>query len=160
MYTLYHDPLLKRRVMADRFLQLFIIIGIAFLVGHLFHTPIATYLFYGFCFIWALVAFFTHKSTKERSLRRTIKKAKKIGTVYSAGEIVCEFSEDSFVITMPDCESVSKYAAIEKIASGTDAFYLYVRVHSAHILPFRVFADDDERKAFLDFIQSKVNAPE
>ena len=83
---------------------------------------------------------------------------KKTGNIHYEKEITSEYLEDSFSEKTIDSESVVKYSMLKKIASGTNAFYLYVNVQSALIVPFKVFADENEKNMFFEFIQSKITA--
>jgi hypothetical protein len=115
-----------------------------------------SYLSYVFPFIIILAFLLFYKQITNRALKRNIKKLRKTGRLHYESEITYEFLEDSFIETTHESESVNKYSMIEIVSTGSSAFDLYVSVQVAHIVPFRVFANDSDREAFLGFIQSKV----
>ena len=94
----------------------------------------------------------------KRSLKKAAKKAGKMGRLHYDKEITNEFLDDCFRETTADSEATVKYSMIERVAADKNAIYLYTNMQAAHIVPNRVFADEQERGEFLRFIQSRVNA--
>lgn len=156
-YHIYNTRLIKRRMMVTRILLPIFIIEIAFLMGRALHSPEISNIVYGIFIIMAITVFFFYNQITNLSLKWNIKKARETGRLYNDNEITYEFSEDSFIEVTRDSESVIKYSMIDKISSGTSAFYLYINAQSAYIVPYRVFANDQERKGFLDFIENKLS---
>jgi hypothetical protein len=155
-YHLYNSPYSKRRMMFLRIFPPVVFIAIAIYMGPSMGFKVVSYMIYTIFFTMALVHFLFYKKSMNRTLKRNIKKLRKTGRLHYESEITYEFLEDTFIETTHESESVTKYSMIERVSTGPSAFYLYTSVQVAHIVPFRVFANDSEREAFFSFIQSKV----
>ena len=157
-YHLFNTPLSKRRMMFGKIFVTAFILFMALIVGLTGKNDAVTYSFFGFCLVVILLYNIFFRQFMYFSIKRNIKKMKKTGKIHYDKEITSEFLEDSFAEKTADSESLVKYTMLAKIATGTNAFYLYVNVQSALIVPFRVFADENEKSMFFEFIQSKITA--
>ena len=103
----------------------------AYFIGRNIDDPEAVFTYYSIVFVVALSIFSFYKKITDFSLKRNIKKLKKTGRLHYDSEVTYEFLDDSFIETTRDSESVIKYSIIEKVSSGTNAFYLFTSVQSA-----------------------------
>lgn len=93
-------------------------------------------------------------------LRRQIGSVRKSGKIPYDKDTTLQFTADSIIETGTDVEKTIKYAVVEKIIIGQNAFYLYENAIGALIIPFRIFASAQDKDAFLQFITEKTNAPQ
>ena len=154
-YNLSRNPTITRRMRVRRIALTLIILGITILAVQSMSTPGSPYI-YGAFFFMALAIFLFYKKLMYIPIKRRIRKKMATGRALTGTDITYEFLEDSYKETTRDSESTAKYSLIKKVASGKNAYYLYITDQAAQILPFRVFADDSEREEFYRFIQSKV----
>lgn len=69
-----------------------------------------------------------------------------------------EFYDDYFTERTENTKTEVQYGAVFKVRiNERKAIYIYQNAVLAYIIPFDVFASDDERKKFVDFISEKTN---
>lgn len=90
------------------------------------------------------------------SMRKNIRKMKKVGKLPYNKDLILKFTDDIILEITPNSEYKTKYSVIEKIAVAEDAIYIYFSSVQAFIIPISVFSDENEKKKFLDFIMSKT----
>ena len=163
-YNRYHvrnSAFAKRRRLTMRILLavIFVIAAVLFFITDWFNGEFPAlsiaYLVVGLGF-----CIFFNQLT-DLAIRRSIKKMQKTGKLHYDKEITYEFYDDFFREIAPDMASEIKYSIITDVAEGTqkvgnNTIYLYINVQQAHIVPLRVFRDEQERVEFLQFIKGKV----
>lgn len=91
-------------------------------------------------------------------LQINIKLLKMDGKMPYAKEVSVCFEDDQCIEITEIAESKIRYSAIEKIGIGRNAVYLYFGAVQALIIPFFAFADEEQKRTFLEFIRSKIKA--
>ncbi len=117
---------------------------------------------YSISFIWfgtaSLLWVLTYHRRIRRNISKNIKRMEKVGKMPCEGHHTAIFDETSFTSKDKYEEVHSDYAAIDKIGIGKSAFYLFNSAASAYIIPYCAFANEEEKSAFFQFIQSKAPA--
>ncbi len=157
-YNLYHNytlPKFRKRLVMQRFLIPVLYMVLAFFLGMQADDPVIMYAVFGIAsVIWILI----YRKLIEWNIRKSIKMMKQSGKTPYDKAITLVFGEDKITETTKDTENSVGYAALEKMVQGENALYLYVNAIGAQILPYRAFASDEEKEAFLQFIKGKTNA--
>lgn len=91
------------------------------------------------------------------SIKRHVKKLKSDGRLPYGGNGELIFNDESIHDISAKTESKISYTLIEKIGVTQEAIYIYFSSIQAFILPTSVFAGDDEKQKFLDYLYSKIN---
>lgn len=65
-------------------------------------------------------------------------------------------SENGIVDRSENSEAKTEFSAIENIVEDKEHIFVYVNANSAHIIPTRIFKDEDQKKEFLTFLRQKV----
>ena len=89
-------------------------------------------------------------------LPSAIKKMKKDGKLPYGKENELLFGEDFCVEIADDIETKVKYRAIEKVASGDHAVYVFISAMQAFIIPLSVFETGEQRTEFVAFVNRKI----
>lgn len=152
----YSMPEYRKKLMMHRFLFPILYMVCVILVGLYFINYIGYYL--PFISI-SVVQIVFHRKLVERDIRKSIKMMKASGKAPFADDYKAVFEEDKVTTSTKDTEISNSYSAFEKIVIGRNALYLYRNAISATILPYRIFASEEEKESFLQFIQQKTNAP-
>jgi hypothetical protein len=141
--------------MMQRFLTPVVYMVLAFLLGMQTGRPIIYCTIFGIAsVVWILI----YRKLIERNIRKTMKVMEQSGKMPYGKASTLVYGEDKFTGTTEDMERSLNYSVIEKIVLGKNALYLYESAITAHILPYRAFASDEEKEAFLQFIKGKTNA--
>jgi hypothetical protein len=152
---IYTTPKYRKMHMKQRFLfpVLFVICAIA--IGYKLSDPTIAYIAIGIISIcW--IAFY--REFVVRDLHRSINMIKESEKPPYADDSKVVFEEDKMITSTKGAETITDYSAIEKIVSGQNALYLYKDANSAFILPYRIFASEEEKDSFMQFIKQKTNA--
>lgn len=107
----------------------------------------------------ALLAGLLYKRGFKRGLRENIagmRKADALPVIYGQ---TMHFDNDSIHRKYEGSESRYAYFLIKRCMPGETAFYLYLDGASAFSIPYRAFADEEEKAAFLQFISAKTGLP-
>lgn len=89
-------------------------------------------------------------------LKLNLKLLRKHGKLPYGREVTLRFEEDFFIETTEKTEMKTKYSAIERIALGERAIYIYISALQAVILPFAAFEAAEQRDAFLAYLHDKA----
>lgn len=152
----YTVPKYRKRLMMERFLYPVLFMGIAFLFGLLSEYRFILYIDFG---ILSVAWIFLFRKLVQYKIRKNMKVMAQTGKMPYGEEITRTFDEEKMSSMTADTESSRGYSSIEKIVLGENAMYLYIYAASAVILPYRAFAGNEEKEAFLRFIQEKTHAP-
>lgn len=157
-YNLYHHftiPAFRSRLMMQRFLIPALLMAILLCIGTAYDYPIINYVIYA-AFPVGWIVFF--KKLMARNMRKGIKTIEASGKLPYAKESTAVFDDEKIKFVTSDTEMSISYSAIEKIVIGKNALYLYKNAITAHIMPYRTFASEEEKESFLQFIKQKTNA--
>ncbi len=153
-YTL---PAFRKKIMMQKYLNPLLFIVWAILLGFIFgHFP-NVYIFSGAISIgWILI----FRKRVVRNIHKSLKITSESGkSPFNSSDVVTVFDEEKIRTDTVDSEASFNYSAIEKIVTGPNALYLYINATTAFILPYRIFASEEEKDSFLQFIKEKTNAP-
>lgn len=158
-YILYHCytvPRQRRQHIRQRYLcpVLFVLCGILF--GSSSDYPAIGYTIFGIiAMVWLV---FYRQIILARQIRKDVNTMKTLGEVPFGAEIIVTFGEEKIISMADDGELAMQYTDICKIVAGRNAFYFYNLPIQTKTLPYRVFAGNEEKDAFLRFLQQKTNA--
>ena len=65
-------------------------------------------------------------------------------------------SENEIVDNSEHSEAKTQFNAVENIVEDKEHIFIYVNADSAHIIPTRIFENNDKKKEFLAFLNQKV----
>jgi len=65
-------------------------------------------------------------------------------------------SENGIVDRSEHSEAKTQFSAIENIVEDKEHIFIYVNANSAHIIPIRIFENEDQKKELLTFLRQKV----
>jgi len=163
-YNRYHirnAPHVKRRQQIMRFVFSAVLIAIGAFITFINRSIDAMTFIAVFYIIIGLLYLIFYYKLVDFTIKRSIKRLQKSGRLHYDKEITYEFGDDFFREITPDSTSEVKYSMITRIAEGKPAegkraIYVYINLQQAHIIPLRVFADEQERDSFLQFLNSKI----
>lgn len=151
----YSIPAHRKRVMMQRYLIPALYMFLAFVLGSSSEYPMIYYITFGIASIlWVL---FSRKIIIS-TIRKNMKAMEKSGKPPFGQDSTVIFGEERVTTTTRDSETSATYSGIEKIILGKSALYLYINAASAFIVPHRLFASEEEKEGFLQFIRQKTNA--
>ena len=150
----YHTPKRKRSMLRQRIMYPLLYIGLG---GYYAVNASRLTLFSVIMVTIALLWFLFFDRLIDWKIKRRLKRIEKEGKLYSPGFRTYHFEENSFQITAKNATSESDYADFEQVETGEKAVYIYVGAKIAHVLPNRVFANDEEKQRFVAFIREKID---
>ena len=153
VFNFFNSPVYKRRRNFIRYgySLMFIMFACLFIILDGISVLWMIYLLGGI----AWLVFF--KQIYRRTIKANVKRMKKFGKLPCDSVVTMSFFDDYFVEVDSDYELKIKYSAIERVALGESAIYLYRNVLSAYVITHRVFADEISRNEFIEFIKSKTS---
>lgn len=157
-YSLCHQysiPKYRKKLMTQKFLYPALYAAIAIILGSRLENPLFTYVAFGIVAVGWIVFY---KSLIERNIHKSIKIMKESGKMPYADFFNAVFEDEKMITSTNDTEVTTNYSGIEKIMIGENALYLYKNAISAFILPYRIFASEEEKDTFIQFIKQKTNA--
>lgn len=90
------------------------------------------------------------------SIKNSIKRMHKAGTLGYSPSSSFEFSDESFTETTPTSKTEQKYSAIQRVCiDGDKAMYIYMSNAMAYVLPMSCFSSAEERASFTKFLEGK-----
>lgn len=90
------------------------------------------------------------------SIKNSIKRMHKAGTLGYSPSSSFEFSDESFTETTHTSKTEQKYSAIQRACiDGDKAMYIYMSNAMAYVLPMSCFASVEERANFTKFLEGK-----
>lgn len=90
------------------------------------------------------------------SIKNSIKRMQKAGTLRYSPSYSLEFSDESFTETTPERRTEQKYSTVERVCvDGEKAMYIYMSSNMAYVLPISCFASAEERANFMKFLEGK-----
>ena len=158
-YRLCHNytaPAYRKKIMMNKYLSPALFMVWAIILGFIFGHSLSVYIFSCAISIVWIVSF---RKRVERNIRKSLKLASESGKSPFIADVKMSFDDEKFAMTSKDVEASINYSAIEKIVTGPNALYLYVSASTGYLLPYRMFASEEEKVAFLQFIKQKTNAP-
>lgn len=105
-------------------------------------------------FVYALFIPFSVRNSVQKHVLTVLKK----GSGTACGEKTLTLEEDQVRLTGEGEDSAYDYTAIDHIVTDKAHYFLFLGPMEALIVPFRAFADADEREAFVTALQSKMDA--
>jgi hypothetical protein len=78
---------------------------------------------------------------------------KKSGKLPFSKDVTISFYGDYFVQVTETAEIKTKYAAIERVAEGKTAVYVYIGAIQAFIIPLEAFESESQKAGFLAFVR-------
>ncbi len=151
-FHMYHAPMNRKRVQYGRFLWPVTYMALAALFFRLTHNVTSYYIYGAISVCWLLF----YKQMNNFLLKRRLLKIKKSGKLPYEPQVTMDFSQDQITEKTSTSEAKSDYSQIEHVFTGDSAVYVYKSAFSAYIIPNRVFRDADEKKSFIDFMESKI----
>ena len=158
-YSLCHSysmPKFRKRHMTQRFLYPLLFVVCAFFLWVAYANPLTAYIPFGIVTVCWIVFY---RKLNEWGIRRSIKTIKESGKAPYDDDFKAVFEEEKLLTSTKDTEVTTAYSALEKIVIGKNALYLYKNAIAAYIMPYRVFASEEEKESFLQFLRQKTNAP-
>lgn len=117
-------------------------------------NPVIIYAAFGTGILLYLIRF---KKFIRKTIKKNIDKMKKTGKLPFDVSSTLVFGPDVITSASPKSESMVYYSALERIDQDEHAFYVYYSTMQAFIVPFKVFASQEEQAQFKAFIQSKID---
>ncbi len=105
-------------------------------------------------FIYALFIPFSVRNSVQKHVLTVLKK----GSGTACGDKTLTLEEEQVRLTGEGEDSAYDYAAIDRIVTDKAHYFLFLGPMEALILPFRAFADADEREAFAATLQRRIDA--
>ena len=158
-YHMENAPQMKKQITGLRLIApAMLIIMIILSVLNRDETEDITAFIIGSSFVFVFISivwFFAAKLLLMFSLKAQIKLMKKDGKLPYGKNVSIEFDETFFIESTEINETKTKYASIEKIAVSNNMIYVYFSAIQAFILPLSVFESNEQKDAFLLFINDK-----
>ena len=145
----------RKKIILHKYLYPVLLVAWVIFLGFVFSHFHIVYAICGAYSIWRIVSF---RKRVERNIRKSLKLESESGKSPFTAQMKMAFGEEKMEITSEVAESLANYSAIERIVTGPNALYLYTSASTAFILPYRIFASEEEKESFLQFIQQKTNA--
>lgn len=155
IYHAFNSPLGKKRMAIYRFVYPLAILVVGLACGMLTDEPIVAWYFRIAFGLFALCWFIFFRRIMVAFIKRNIAKIKKSGKLPYQSNTTLSFEDDSFLETTESGELKVKYAVIEHIVTNEDTIYIYMNAVQAVLLPYSVFADENDRCVFIDFLNDK-----
>lgn len=153
-HHMLHGEQNRKQLMLTRFLFPFIYMVFGAVFGYTLSNPAIAFIVFGIISALWIIFF---NSIMVQLLKRNIKRLKKSGKLIYDKEIHMLFGDETFSEQTQDSKSDYFYTIIERIEIGDTAVYMYTGAAAAHIVPYRVFPDEDTKNGFIEFIMSRLN---
>jgi|GEM_PF-5601607 len=153
MYTVKHNPALKRTTLLLRLTLPFMLALLYLLVGIKEpETRLSNGIFY---LILSVIWFFTIKPLYNAIMKRTVKRQLKQSSHLYTPEGTLTFDDDDFTEITPQQETKYAYERIEGIAQNGGSVYIYLSSLTAILIPSSVFVNEDDRAKLLNMLRQK-----
>ena len=104
----------------------------------------------------ALCLFGTPWYMKRKVVKNTERILRNANNKQLCGPKTLTLREDEFELSGENEDTVYKYEAVQRTATDTGHYYIFVDEFSAVIVPFSAFADEEQKKAFYKRITAHI----
>lgn len=104
----------------------------------------------------ALCFFGTPWYMKRKVVKNTERILRNANNKQLCGPKTLTLREDEFELSGENEDTVYKYEAVQRTATDTGHYYIFVDEFSAVIVPFSAFADEEQKKAFYKRITAHI----
>lgn len=151
-HHIYYSAMNKKRAKFAPFYWVVIFMLFGFILAQALNDPFSYYVYGALSILWVIF----YKQINNAALKRRIKSMKKAGKLPYSHQVTMSFMEDCIIEKEEASEAKSEYSLIENVMMGETAVYVYKSAISAYIVPNRVFQNAEEKKSFIEFVQSKI----
>ncbi len=106
----------------------------------------------------SIICFFLAKHFQIYFIKKMVKRIKKDGKLPYGKNNLIKFDQNFIYEVNDKIETKTKYTVLENIMVDDNAIYIYFSAIQAYIIPFRVFENDEQKEAFLEFINDKIKS--
>jgi len=155
MFHITYSKLTRRSYFIQRYILSLSFLFLPFLLRQFTNMPIGYWLAVFILLYLYWVAFYPRRLKKivSRRISKMLAEGKNNSVV---GTHNLAISENGIVDRSETSEAKTQFGSIADIVEDKEHIFIYVNKDSAHIIPIRIFENEDQKKEFLAFLNQKV----
>ncbi len=157
-FNLFHITYAKstrRSYFIQRYILSLSFLVLPFIIKQFTNMPLGYWLV-GFTLLYLYwVAFYPKRLKKivSRRISKMLSEGKKSSVVGSHNLTI---TENGIVDRSEHSEAKTQFSGIENIVEDKDHIFIYVSANSAHIIPIRMFVNEEQKNELLNFLRQRV----
>lgn len=156
IFHITYSKLARRSLFVQRYILSLSFLVFPFILQNLTTLPLGYLLT-----IFILLYVYWVASYRKRLNKMVSKKISKMLTEGKNQSVVgthnLEISEDEIVDRSEQSEAKTPFSDVENILEDKDHIFIYVNANSAHIIPRRIFENNEKKNEFLTLLRDKVS---
>ena len=155
LFHITYSKLSRRSYFLQRYIFSLSFLVLPFLLRQFTNMPLGYWLVVFICLYLFWVTFYPKRL--KRIVSRRISKLLAEGKNNSVvGGHNLAITDDGIVDRSEHSEAKTQFSAIESIVEDKEHIFIYVSANSAHIIPSRIFENEDRKAEFLTFLRQKM----